>query len=112
LKCPIEKAKRLKLWKAAAKLLLGELAASWLLCCGGIETVGKRPLVFRMLHLPCGTLHIFIGWNTRGKNNRRIAVVLVSFPPKCISSHRYSFVDLHAITIRRTRIWRWCHAVL
>ena len=58
----------------------------------GIETVGKRSLVFRVLHLAGSTLHVFIGWNACGKNNRRILVVLISFLSKCVSSHRYSFV--------------------
>ncbi len=51
-----------------------------------IETVGKRPLVFRVLYLAGGTLYVFIRWNARGKNNRRIPVVLVSFPSKYVPS--------------------------
>src|SRR5260370_20541011 len=55
-----------------------------------IETVGKRPLVFRVFHFAGGRLYVFIRWNARGKNNRSIPVVLVSFLSKCVSRHSYS----------------------
>ncbi|MGC1598032.1 MAG: hypothetical protein WA774_21960, partial [Candidatus Acidiferrales bacterium] len=57
----------------------------------GIEAIGKRPLVFRLLYLAGGTLYVVIGLNARGKNNRSIPVVLVSFPSKRVSRHAAPF---------------------
>jgi hypothetical protein len=52
-----------------------------------IETVGKRPLILRLLHFAGRTLQIFIRRKLHRKNNRSIPVVLVSFPPKRVSRH-------------------------
>src|SRR5580658_7329863 len=53
----------------------------------GIETVGKRPLILRVLHFAGRTLQIFIRRKLHRKNNRSIPVVLVSFPSKRVSRH-------------------------
>jgi hypothetical protein len=45
----------------------------------GIEAVGERPFIFRLLHFAGGALQVFVCWNARGKNSCRIPVVLVGF---------------------------------
>jgi hypothetical protein len=53
----------------------------------GIETVGKRPLVFLLLPFAGGTFHVFVRRNTRGKNYRSIPVVVVGFESHSLSVH-------------------------
>jgi hypothetical protein len=68
----------------------------------GIEVVGKRPLVFRLLHFAGGTLRVFTRRNARGKDSRGIPVVLVGFKSRSLSVH-FKPLDLQSSTIRGTR---------
>jgi hypothetical protein len=70
----------------------------------GIETVGKRPLILRVLRFAGCTLQIFIRRKLHRKNNRSIPVVLVSFASKRVSRHAAPLaIFILSVRFRRPR---------
>jgi len=63
--------------------------AATLRSASGTETVGRRPLVFRLLHFTGGTLRVFVRRKARGKNNRSIPVELIGFESRSWSLQFY-----------------------
>src|SRR5580700_11160876 len=70
----------------------------------GIETVGKRPLILRVLRFAGCTLQIYIRRKLHRKNIQSIPVVLVSFPSKRVSRHAAPLaIFILSVRFRRPR---------